>query len=62
MALEKGTRFGSYEILESIGTDSEGEAYKASDTEHNRTVRVRVLPPQLLENAQRKEGFERAYP
>src|SRR5262245_1806029 len=55
MPFESGTRLGTYEILTPIGSSS-GEAYKAADTGGNRTVVLRMLPPEvsaLPESAER---------
>jgi len=36
-----------------------GEVYKAADTRLNRTVAIKVLPPQFAENPEMKQRFER---
>jgi serine/threonine protein kinase len=38
-----------------------GEVYKAADTRLNRTVAVKVLPPQFSESLEMKQRFERRH-
>jgi len=45
MPLQPGTKLGPYEILAPIGSGKGSEVYKASDSRLNRTVAIRVLPP-----------------
>jgi len=59
MPLESGVRLGPYEILSPIGTDGGEEVYKASDTEQNRTVTIKLLPPNFSENPEQKQHLER---
>jgi hypothetical protein len=42
MSLDRGTKLGSYEILEPIGADGIGEVYRARDTRLDRIVLVKV--------------------
>jgi len=58
MALEHGTRLGSYEILAPIGSGGMGEVYRARDSRLDREVAVKVLPPALESNDARLR-FER---
>ena len=44
MALELGSMVGAYRVLEPVGSD--GDAYTASDTRLNRTVILKMLPPE----------------
>ena len=46
MPLSSGTRLGPYEVLALVGAGGMGEVYKATDTRLNRTVAIKVLPPQ----------------
>jgi serine/threonine-protein kinase len=59
MALPPGRKLGPYEILSAIGAGGMGEVYKARDTRLHRTVAVKVLPPDLSSDAERRGRFER---
>jgi serine/threonine protein kinase/Tol biopolymer transport system component len=59
MALNPGTRFGPYEILELAGAGGMGEVYKARDTRLDRTVAIKVLPAHASANPDSKQRFER---
>ena len=52
--LKSGAKLGPYEIVKPIGAD----VYLARDTRLDRQVAVKVLPPELTENAKRKERFK----
>ena len=58
MALEPGTRLGTYEVLAPIGVEPD-ERYKASDTQLNRVVALKVLPSEFSEHPEMKERLER---
>ena len=58
-SLVAGTRLGPYEIQEQIGAGGMGEVYKAVDTRLDRTVAIKVLPPQWAENTEMRQRFER---
>ena len=45
MLLSPGTRLGPYEIVGAIGAGGMGEVYRARDTRLDRTVAIKVLPP-----------------
>ena len=59
MALEPGTRFGSYEVAESIGAGGMGEVYRATDTQLKRDVALKVLPQAFVDDADRLARFQR---
>src|SRR6266480_2490784 len=59
MPLQPGTKLGPYEILAPLGAGGMGEVYKATDTRLNRTVAIKVLPPHLSDDPDRKHRFER---
>jgi serine/threonine protein kinase len=59
MALPPGRKLGPYEILAPIGAGGMGEVYKAKDARLHRTVAVKVLPPELSSDAERRGRFER---
>ncbi len=45
--LSPGTRVGPYEVVALVGAGGMGEVYKAHDTRLDRTVALKVLPPDL---------------
>jgi serine/threonine-protein kinase len=59
MPLTTGTRLGSFTIEAPIGAGGMGEVYKARDTRLDRTVAIKVLPPQLSSDFEFRERFER---
>jgi serine/threonine-protein kinase len=48
---------GHYKILDRIGAGAVGELYRARDTQHGRTVALRVVRQDLLADAQRHARF-----
>jgi len=60
MALPSGARLGPYEIPASIGAGGMGEVYRACDTRLGRDVAIRVLPPEVSAEPDRRARFERA--
>jgi len=57
--LTAGTRIGPYEIQSAIGAGGMGEVYKARDTRLDRTVAIKVLPPDVSGDPERRARFER---
>jgi Tol biopolymer transport system component len=59
LALDPGTKLGSYEIVAPLGAGGMGEVYRARDARLARDVAVKVLPRQLAEDAVALARFER---
>jgi Tol biopolymer transport system component/tRNA A-37 threonylcarbamoyl transferase component Bud32 len=59
MALGVGKSLGPYEIVSQIGAGGMGEVYKARDTRLDRTVAIKVLPPERIRDPQARERFDR---
>jgi eukaryotic-like serine/threonine-protein kinase len=59
MALQAGTRLGTYEILAQIGAGGMGEVYRARDSKLNRDVALKVLPEAFALDAGRLARFKR---
>jgi len=54
-----GSQLNQYKILEKIGSGGQGTVYKALDTKLNRTVVIKVLPPELTQKTANFKRFER---
>jgi serine/threonine protein kinase/Tol biopolymer transport system component len=59
MSMPPGVRLGPYEVLGLIGAGGMGEVYKACDTRLDRTVALKILPPELAVHPERRQRFER---
>jgi len=57
MPLQAGTRLGAYEVLFLIGAGGMGEVYRARDTRLGREVAIKVLPADLVSDANRRRRF-----
>ena len=54
-----GTKLAHYEILSLLGKGGMGEVFRARDPRLDREVAIKVLPRQLVENADARARFER---
>ena len=59
MTLSPGTKLGPYAIVAPLGAGGMGEVYKAKDTRLDRSVAIKVLPPDVQQHPDREARFER---
>src|SRR5229473_6804264 len=59
MPLAPGAKLGPYEILVPLGAGGMGEVYRARDTRLERSVAIKILPPQFSSDPVHKQRFER---
>src|SRR5215813_4916213 len=57
--LAAGMRIGVYTIAAQIGAGGMGEVYRARDSRLERDVAIKVLPPQLTTDPERRARFAR---
>ena len=57
--ITKGTMISHYEIIEKIGAGGMGEVYLAEDTQLNRKVALKFLPPHLCQDDDCRARFKR---
>lgn len=55
--LSDGQQFGSYVILNALGAGGMGEVYLARDTRLDRTVALKILPPDISTDKRRMQRF-----
>jgi serine/threonine protein kinase len=59
ITLTKGMMVGHYRIVEKIGAGGMGEVYLAEDTELDRKVALKFLPPNLCQDEDCRKRFKR---
>jgi Tol biopolymer transport system component len=59
MPIGPGVRLGPYEIVTLLGAGGMGEVYRARDTRLDRTVAIKILPPEFAGDPDRRARFER---
>jgi TolB-like protein/Tfp pilus assembly protein PilF/predicted Ser/Thr protein kinase len=59
MSIAAGQRLGPFEVLARLGAGGMGEVYRARDTRLERTVAIKVLPPELAQSEAYRLRFQR---
>jgi len=59
MALSSGARLGPYEVLAAVGAGGGAEVCRARDTRPDRTLAIKILPPEVSAYPDRRARFER---
>jgi Tol biopolymer transport system component len=57
--MQPGARLGPYEVIEAIGAGGMGEVWRARDTRLGRDVAIKILPPHVAAQPERRHRFER---
>jgi serine/threonine protein kinase/predicted Zn-dependent protease len=54
-----GSKLAHYDIIDKIGSGGMGEVYKAHDTKLGRDIAIKILPPDIAADPERRKRFER---
>jgi len=58
MSMEAGTDLGPYRVLRKLGAGGMGEVYAATDTRLGRTVAIKVLPKEMVQDGESLRRFQ----